>query len=754
MSTPDPGTEVDRSAPVPLTQAQVAQQLRLRAHTVLHLVARGFFRIDPSKRFRAAILLDPGWDLRLAIDDWLAGLEAPSTYDLWDRYYEVRVLLGIHKTEEHPDLIKAAAADFLLPMGGIHSTEVQAVLRCGHDGALSRRLTDELRLLAGRAVRRRRAVGIKALDLDLFAEIMPAGLRELPDTALDPSGPAPAPSGRELAAIARMRHVRSFGAVAALVVAASSRRPGALERTLGDLASIDRLVEELGIDWKNPSAMNGAMLALLEGKACAGMSDVMRRLAVSGWLMLERYVRSYRDRQPERLRALLDEILPTPDPDVARLRRAAHRLLKRIRQAAQVGRKHRVAALRTDLERTMVALDRRCDQLGAVADACRAAADELARHGSEMLDFEVLGPVLRMDGSFGEGVQAVRMRAWTERALLADFTRSPADYRLEVAWNLRNLVRRRNASDRVFFEHLGVSPAEAGRDGSEQPFYVEPLVTMATGHAITMPNALRERRRELFMEYGLPPVRGGLDGLFSFDAEGAAILRAAARRGRTVLPVLEFEHAMRYAHLALRTCSATGARLHEVMQMAENRSRWRAVATPQGGRPAFLAIDKLPGDRHLAVATETEHLLDAVTFRYKVALVTLTRNRCHDGGALPECMAAPKIAWKRPPARYVFSYRGKALNDHDLIQYLGFLAMGFPRMRFHDHRHIDAQRLRDLGVSDEAIGLSMGDTPEMADYYASVGGERRIAVASLRLADLSRRRRLSGASSPSGRTGA
>jgi hypothetical protein len=665
---------------------------------------------------RGAMRLPASYSIEAAFKDWLDIVLPFRRYEDWKTYCTLRKRLGVHSTLAHEERLLDNAATFLLFLKKFDKLEIRVILQPGR--ALPA-VTEDLRRRAGLPPRRKSPKRKKDTRIEAVRERVIAEVANLSFTCFDPdeSELHRAPKPGEWDRLASVKNILDYATMAMIVYTASNSKPSSEVSYGYALEIMDKVISESEVNWQDSDHLVSISARFLKGEFAGPLGAYARADIIKHWKTLRSLVDDHLKRVDEATRSTLQTIMPAHDrKKFKKLNKDATKIRSDIGDVGLEARKERVAEISHEQDLFLQRIDRRRDQLAAVGNACRDAEMLLLKRKLHNLDFAVSGPGLSFDGSLMSALQHINMRAWTERALLLHMhDRLPKEMRRPT----RRILSRLSGHGSIFFEHIdtfGEDPIE-----TEDPFYIPILKFGLQCQASVLPPHQRDERRDLKANLRIPTPHNAPKGLLSFEKSRYYMQRYAAWCGMTVIPIIEFDHAMRHAHLLARTTLYTGVRPHEAMQMAENAACWDTEENRLGTFPTFNAVGKVPRHLNLEEVEPLAHAIDPRTYRYYRDLLDLVSLRCHGGEMLPNMAPAPTIAWKVPAQRYVFSHDGKALTYGNLNYLLRFLTAGLIELRPHDPRHCFAQRLSRGEVSDQLIALLLGNTPAYGAYYAAEG---------------------------------
>ena len=409
------------------------------------------------------------------------------------------------------------------------------------------------------------------------------------------------------------------------------------------------------------------------------------------------------------------------------LPRQPHEFLKAVSSAqrknvkdGQKKRKDRVEPLVEHFPQMRFLAGSRLAELSHDRECCATAleaARALDTSGPIEVGFSYLAPVYDSDGRRLPGLQR---RHWTLRngnrvcAMLAEATGDRTDhYRLPGGPNHQE----RYGTDfwLTFDRSEGVDGAEA-RDPWLLPT-VESLILMPAGG---LPVGLATARAAFAASNGLDIHfdRRFSNSLAWFDDDH----RRLARRmivdlGLRPWPMDSLLHGQLIAHVGTRIMTTSGARTHEVFQLAQDKSR-------------FFRLENLPGReiRYVFLATP-KNFTEAVPFVIQQddvkavnALARFASARFHGGGPLPVTKPPLNLEVKCAPNRFVMNKGALPATPEELNPLVQILFVGKYDLEAYDLRHGFASYAETVGIPILTIAAWLNQKAlDVTRYYAKPG---------------------------------
>jgi integrase len=654
---------------------------------------------------------------------WLDRLTSPSTYAQFRNYTDIRSLLG-YQRKPHPDRVLDAAYAHVMALGSLRYSELFDLLQTDKADRAVIKSEMHARITGARPVstphRHQRC------SLEVVREILPAALKAAPRTALDPREADSLPSLSETA-LFRLCKLSTIREPAAIFFLSYCCRAGDVQRQVDyvrQLEVIDALFNDNSLHWNRADDVSVAVRRYINGDVFKEHSDRSRLNVIRCFFRMIRLINVYTEIFNARHRDLSSFRIAAPD-DLPLLVKEVRERYQCVAQKTRYRRKKRSDPVSDNIDAILDVAEVRALELRRVARACEAAAEKLKTSGREYLDFTVEFPATVMVGTATGDIRRIKIRAWRETSLLGILAEElPVGvYRDRV----RNPLRHRAAVARsnVFFEFCDIKIHEF----ENMPFWFQLLASCTNTYPARLPCDILEYRRKLIIDWELPRYFSPSRNLFCFGLVGGKLIRNAAASGRWILPIIEFNHAMQFAHVFMRSAAKSGARANEVLQIAIGPDRWISVVDEHGKEAtAWLAVPKrnryapfVKGDPRF----EQPFVLDDVTIRYIHDLIDYSSKHFHDGRPLPIVMPANHIRAKCTPRAYIFATPSAGITFRDMAVFVRFLLAGVSNLRLHDLRHAAANRMRANGVPIERVAKALKHNTDMARYYASETAKQR-----------------------------
>lgn len=627
-----------------------------------------------------------------------------------------------------PDAVLVASGRVLLESGGTcRIEELAALLRIPRKAAIA--AAGRLAVLqAGPHVRDTGRLPAVPWTMGMLVAAVPS-LAGAPETCLDPNPRDihDEPGLRSRARLSACGPVLGPAALFAVVAAASIRREARLEHHMLMLQRFASAMAETapGADHQDPNAVAATLEYVafstdLDGVLSRGVRDMICR----SWLMLTdvtwRYARAADSTGERGIRALVPARHPEQRDFESRLRTE----FEDLRKASRERRKMRTDPLADSLSEISGRFWERMSQVGDICEAARSASQALLETRIPMTppcrDFLIEVDVLDDNGAHVHGhpdghVQEEEWRVWREDDFRASVGLGPVatSARLDLGDEGAEHVTDR---PRLIFERLGARALLGDR--VVKPF----LATLADCGALARPERLDARtlrkRQTVLRTWRLTPPPHLPKGLLWFDEAGEEAWRAALARGRSIVPLEEFEMGMLFAELALNTVLESLCRANAFMQMEQTEQGFPVDdSMPDHAGANFAAIDKTPHGRDpefslFPILDQT--LVDALDLAERVA-----KAGGRQDGLLGDVLIEERYRWKRPhPRPFIFQWNGEGLRLSEVTYMLRVLLSNIADVTFHDFRHAVAAVMLDLTDSPEILRRALGHTTATWRYYA------------------------------------
>lgn len=722
------------------------------AGVLLEDVARAGLR----KRY---LLVDPSISFPSIYAGWLAAFPPPRDYAAFQIYKDVRSKCRIAASEPHPEFILEAALEFLIEMNAINRHELRGVLPCTKES--EEEIVHWMKARLGRSRQTRFADGMPPPSLETFRLMLPDEIANAPQTCFDPTfqGAFTPPEPAVLARLARLGPMFEAGSLHILRRAALVRGQGVLSGRTRAVELLDKAFRAAGHETlpTDLKAIGDVLTAFaIDGTLVRETGDFPRTLAGYAWETIRRDVEAVAEAAAAEVRPRLLRWVPPPHPANLSYHGALAEAEGLSRKAGRRKRKRASDPVADMLPVLHEQLAKRAEQSAGLADEGHKAALALAANpGLAFKDFEFTSPVLLMDGTILDTLQTVMMRCWRRPALLrllvldgegnAMQRRKPgaprAGERREgpSIRDVKESVRTRLAAleehgddggdddDEFYFEYVGTMAADP--DTSLQtcePWFITLLRDGAIVRPAMLPVAMRERRRDLIIQHGLPGYVGSTAGLLGFGRPGSLVFRASAEHAvpRVIVPLAQFDHAMRIAHLVFCAQAESSCRVGEALQMRPIAGDgWEPMPGTGESIWQFLAVPKQWGDSHDPLQVKDPYR------RYPVDDDTITRaeeleqvliRRCHPGGEVPPVRPSASAAWKLADAPYIVSFGEQAIGADMVNLFYRYLTAGIAAFTSHHVRHASARARRKSKATIGQVALALGNSRKLAGWYSRI----------------------------------
>lgn len=408
--------------------------------------------------------------------------------------------------------------------------------------------------------------------------------------------------------------------------------------------------------------------------------------------------------------AVLALLLPPPEERLIQL-------VREMRCKADAGEKERrrkhVKPLARSLPERLAAMRNRARQARRMQRECeRATAKriELAERRPDGLPapfgFSYVEDVIGTDGLRRAGRQTICMVAWPDETAIAE---------VEAACKSPNAGDWYGGERRDRYQFVGVE-AEDPTVEAVEPWFVEFFRYGALCSGARLPADVRERRRRLIIDRGLPnqAYRPGGLCVTGCRREGHVMLMSLVHLGWVVIPIAALAHGMVMGCVLAGVIAKSLARVGEVMQMRKEDEGWRFKQVRGRWRVGFWAIPKNKTARR-AFRVDDRVLRELRWLR----LVTESRDGLDD---IPVVAPEASLVRKCVPGRFVFSFRGRALPSYSLHFLLRVLCAGLGRCLPHDLRHAGARFARRNGGTRKGVGMRLdhAEGSELTEWYSGM----------------------------------
>ncbi len=539
--------------------------------------------------------------------------------------------------------------------------------------------------------------------IDLFPNACRARLQASLEQAVIPEIVPPTEHhvGRVLALIGEP--YRLLAASALLAASVESLGPGmhALYVTIAE-----RLDQVLAcVDHLDRSAVTAALERAVE-------NDLDRPMAWSFYQlggMMERAARFLIATLGADAPALIDGF-PAMHRDYPRFRARMRRFIDEGDASRREAKRNRVAALAPEFDRMMIAADNRAAQAESILVAVSKARKAFSEGGIDGGLVECLGPVVRPDGSLGDGQQIVRFALRREADLVAAaLNHNPKDPTILAA----NYYRRYRL-DLACREHLVyLETVPALPDGEcVEPFFVEPIRLGLLDDGLGLTCEQEEKRRRLLDASGLSLATAAVEGILHHGRDQRVIVRALRRASGTVSPVIvpitNLVHGLMIARVVVGMGVRTGARIGETRQLRNGCLAKEAL----NGRNRYVAMLRPKGHDDDVAYEIHPSTLEQLRRLQRLAHARWFPHEFEAGK--PTVPVVPLREPRRPsayPGRYLLVGPKGVLSRAELNVLVRFLFVGLADVLPHDLRYLFITGLGLAGVSLKEMRVAARHSP-------------------------------------------
>jgi hypothetical protein len=190
--------------------------------------------------------------------------------------------------------------------------------------------------------------------------------------------------------------------------------------------------------------------------------------------------------------------------------------------------------------------------------------------------------------------------------------------------------------------------------------------------------------------------------------------RALTELGLLLEPLMEFHHGMQVAFSGFMVMSKSGARTHEIFQIAQNPAKFFRIEDLPGGesRFVFMAIPKGLSEPVPFVIGEEE--VDAL-----LTLAEMGSARLHAGGPIPITVMPKGLEKRIPEDRFLMNNGALPLSTSRLNPLVQLLFAEASVLEAYDVRHLFASHAEGAGVPIEIIAAWLNQKSlDVTRYYA------------------------------------
>ena len=560
-------------------------------------------------------------------------------------------------------------------------------------------------------------------NLRELAKIISPAMASAPLTSYDPSGDGrwQVPSVKVLSYLGRIENPSVRDAMALFALLRSDRQQKSIYNQIANFVRVLRrvMIEQSIVDINSVDA-NDLLFRIHVGEIGKGLSEHQRRTFLGQWSAVRNAFDEYAERlRPEQLEVMKNFFI---GPVTDRRRFMRHKTYSAYLREQQERVKIKTDAVQSKFYQIRHVAGIRCNQLRRLYEATRQAVVAVEAND------------LRCPYEFGYeetaqtmGRRAVRQRVeltlWDsnslrEHAVALGYHEAPATT-LQRRWQEASFSPKNRA---YFVEYNATTSLTQGCPA--EPFWFLDLFRHRVFRHLDVrsDSDLAERREAFHAEWGYESKSAWADGgLLAFGpTDFRPIDFLQQREGHEFLPYEGIYAACMFGGLVIRMGTITGARIGEIMQIAQSPDCFKQLENVGPKAATRWMLRLVPKGRQ----KREDYFIDEDTKRH---LVELIRFQCEKwGGPLIPIVKIEDD--KRAPDRYVLQWNGRGLRLHVLNTFMRFLLHGLilrsldgnvVQLSSHLLRHSFATEMADLNTPVEVIAKLLHQRdPTVTKYYA------------------------------------
>ncbi len=560
-------------------------------------------------------------------------------------------------------------------------------------------------------------------NLSELSKVISPAIAGAPLTSYDPAsdGRWQVPPVRVLSYLGRIenRSVRDAMALFALL-----RADRQAKSTYGQITNFVRVMRhvmvEQSIDDITKVDANDLLFRIHVGEFGKGLSEHQRRTFLGQWSIIRNAFDEYAERlTPEQLEAMKQHFI---GPVTDRRRFIRHKTYGAYLREQQERVKIKTDAVQSKFYQIRHVAGIRCNQVRRLYEATRQAIAEV-EHDDLRCPYEFSYEETAQTMGRRTVRQRVELTLWDsnslrEHAVALGYREAPAT-RIQRRWQEGSF----SPKNRAYFVEYNATTSLTNGCPAEPFWFLDLFRHRVFRHLDVRSDCdLAEQREGFHQQWGYESKSAWADGgLLAFGpTDFRPIDFLQHREGHEFLPYEGIYAACMFGGLVVRMGTITGARIGEIMQIAQSPYCFKQLENVGPKRATRWLLRLVPKGRN----KREDYFIDEDTKRHLVALI---RFQCEKwGGPL-----IPNVSIeddKRPPDRHILQWNGRGLRLHVLNTFIRFLLHGLVLRSFdgnvvqlssHLLRHSFATELADLNTPVEVIAKLLHQRDRTVTKYYS-----------------------------------
>lgn len=560
-------------------------------------------------------------------------------------------------------------------------------------------------------------------NLSELAKIISPAIARAPLTSYDPAGDGrwQVPPIRILTYLGRIENQSVRDAMALFALLRADRK---VKSVYGEITSFVRVVRHVMVEHSIEDITkvdaNDLLFRIHVGEFEKGMTEHQRRTFLGHWSTIRNAFDEYAERlTPEQLEVMKQYFIPLVTD---RRRFIRHKTYGAYLREQQERVKIKTDAVQSKFYQIRHVAGIRCNQVRRLYEATRQAITVVEQDGLRCpyeFSYEETAQTI---GRRAVG-QRVELTLWDsnslrEHAIALGYREAPATT-LQRRWQEGSFAPK----NRGYFVEYNAT-ASLTKGSPAEPFWFLDIFRHRVFRQLEVrsDSDLAEQRQAFHLQWGYGSKTAWSDGgLLAFgptDYRPIAFLQH--REGHEFLPYEGIYAACMCGGLVVRMGTITGARIGEIMQIAQSPDCFKQLENVGPKAATRWMLRLVPKGRK----KREDYFIDEDTKRH---LVELVRFQCLKWGG-PLIPIVHMEDDKLPPDRYVLQWNGRGLRAHVLNTFIRFLLHGLVLRSFdgnmiqlssHLLRHSFATEMADLNTPVEVIAKLLHQRDQTVTKYYS-----------------------------------
>ncbi len=562
-----------------------------------------------------------------------------------------------------------------------------------------------------------------ATNLSELAKIISPAIARAPLTSYDPVGDGrwPVPPVRVLSYLGRIENQSVRDAMALFALLRADRQAKSIYGQITNFVRVIRSVMvEQSIEDITKVDANDLLFRIHVGELGKGLSEHQRRTFLGQWSAIRNAFDEYAEGlTPEQLEVMKQYFI---GPVMDRRRFMRHKTYGAYLREQQERVKIKTDAVQSKFYQIRHVAGMRCNQMRRLYEATRQAITAV-EHGDLHCPYEFSYEETAQTMGRRAVRQRVELTLWDsnslrEHAIALGYHEAPATT-LQRRWQEGSF----SLKNRVYFVEYNATTSLTKGCPAEPFWFLDLFRHRVFRHLdVRSDSDLAERREAFHAQWGYESKSAWADGgLLAFGpTDFRPIDFLQHREGHEFLPYEGIYAACMFGGLVVRMGTITGARIGEIMQIAQNPDCFKQLQNVGPKAATRWMLRLVPKGRN----KREDYFIDEDTKRH---LVELIRLQCEKwGGPLIPVVSIEDD--KRPPDRYVLQWNGRGLRLHVLNTFIRFLLHGLVLRSFdgrvvqlssHLLRHAFATEMADLNTPVEVIAKLLHQRDRTVTKYYS-----------------------------------